>query len=78
MPAPATYIGRVPPPVEARMQWPVARILLAAFMAAAVLAMFITDFVPGGTAIRPTLQVIVVSVAIIAVFRAYQRCRGKR
>ncbi|MEJ2186469.1 MAG: hypothetical protein P8Z36_11075 [Gemmatimonadota bacterium] len=60
------------------MQWPVARILLAAFMAAAVLAMFITDFVPGGTAIRPTLQVIVVSVAIIAVFRAYQRCRGKR
>ncbi len=58
------------------MQWPVTRILLYAFWAAVILAILIIDFAPGGGAIRPTLNVLVVSLAIIGIYRAYQRNRG--
>ncbi|MEJ2679032.1 MAG: hypothetical protein P8174_08165 [Gemmatimonadota bacterium] len=59
------------------MQWPLTRIVLAAFAAAAAFAALIQRFVPGGTGLRPTLQVLGVSAAIIAAFRAYERSRGR-
>jgi hypothetical protein len=58
------------------MQWWTTRIVLVAFAAATCFAILIQDLLPGGSAIRPTLQVLGVSAAVIAAFRAYQRSRG--
>jgi hypothetical protein len=59
------------------MQWPLTRIVLAAFAGATAFAALIQWLVPGGSGIRPTLQVLGVSAAIIAAVRAYERSRGR-
>ncbi|HKJ93259.1 MAG TPA: hypothetical protein VJ957_08825 [Longimicrobiales bacterium] len=59
------------------MPWPLTRIVLFAFTAAVLLAELIQPFVPEGTAIRRTLQVLVASVAAIVAFRMYERYRGR-